>query len=212
MSDSDEHDCHHPSDKEDDVYSDEIAVVIEKSISTDDSIQDLRLSQKDREKDYGNGWTESVQDRFEKLLHSCKTKCEMHNEASSYFNRWYRYITYPNIVLSTALTILTTYNTSAYNPDIVYYIAGISGVNSVIASLSGFWEYSERSASHRNTALQYSDLTRQITTELFLPIDERNAVKYDFDVFSLLLQNIEGSEPAIPKFIKRKRKKIKINP
>lgn len=187
--------------------SEEIVVTIDKSIRSD-SIHDLRLSDQDREKDYGNGWTESVLDRFEKLLNSCKVKRDMHNEASKYFNKWYRYITYPNIVLSTSLTILTTYNTSVYDSELVYYIAGISGLNSLIAALSGFWQYSERSAGHRNTALQYSDLSRQITTELFLPIEERNPVKYDFDVFSLLLQNIEGSEPSIPNFIQRKKRKI----
>jgi len=199
MSDSEHEHIH------DDDTDGEVAVTVEESIDSN-SIHDLRLSEKDREKDYGNGWTESVLDRFESLLHCCKAKRDMHNEASKYFNKWYRYITYPNILLSTSLTILTTYNTSVYDSELVYYIAGISGVNSVIAALSGFWQYSERSSAHRNTALQYSDLSRQITTELFLPIDERNPVKYDFDVFSLLLQNIEGSEPSIPNFILKRRK------
>lgn len=171
-----------------------------------DKIEELRLSRQERERDYGNGWTESTLNRFELLLRHCQKYRDLHNEASEYYNKWYRYITYPNIILSTALTILTTYNTSSYNQNIVYYIAATSGLNSLITGFSSFWEYSKRSATHRNTALQYSDLSRQITTELFLPINERNSIKYDFDIFSLLLQNIEGGEPSIPMFLKKKYK------
>jgi len=174
------------------------------NINIDDNSSDLRLSQQEKEKDYGNGWTESSLDKFEELLKCCKRKVLLHNTSSAYFSKWYRYITYPNIILSTVLTMLTTYNTSTYETTLVYYIAGLSGLNNLITGFSSFWEYSKRADSHNNSALQYSDLSRQITTELFLPINERNPIKYDFDVFSLLLQNIEGSEPSIPKFIQNK--------
>lgn len=179
----------------------------ENSISINiDEMSDLRLSEKEKEKDYGNGWTESSLDKFEELLKCCKKKVILHNEANAYYSKWYRYITYPNIILSTTLTMLTTYNTSTYDQNLVYYIAGISGLNNLITGFSGFWEYSTRASLHRSSALQYSDLSRQITTELFLPIKDRNSIKYDFDVFSLLLQNIESTEPSIPKFILKKYK------
>lgn len=166
----------------------------------------LKFSKQQREKDYGNGWTESTVGKFEELLKICRHKTKLHYKASIYYAKWYRYITYPSIFLSTLITILTTYNTSGYNPDIAYWIAAISGINSLVTGFSSFWEYSKRSSLHTSTSLQYSDIKRQITTELFLPIGQRNSIKYDFDVYSLLLHNIESTELHIPEHILLKKK------
>lgn len=187
--------------------TDYITIPIDKEVPIADDSSDLRLSEKEREVDYGNGWTESSLDKFEELLKHCKMKVKNHADSSNYFSAWYRYITYPNIILSTALTMLTTYNTSSFNSNLAFTVAGISGVNSLVTGFSSFWEYSKRAANHNSTSLQYSDLARQITTELFLPINERNNIKYDFDVFSLLLQNIESSEPPVPGHIIKKNSK-----
>lgn len=167
-------------------------------VSMDD---DLRISERLKETDYGNGWTESVQDKFEEILKSCKKKVILHNEASSYFVKWYNWTTYPSIFLSTVLTVLTTYNSSIQDEEIGLTIAGISGLSTLFYSLSSFWEYGKRSEKHVQASLQYASLVRSLTAELFLPVEDRNSTHYCFDIYSMQLSTIEASEPSIPKFI-----------
>ena len=178
--------------------------------SSDDSLDEIildsgttkiRLSDKIEEKDYGLGWTQSSFEKFEEIMRYCELRSEYHLEAASYFNMWYRYFTYPQIILSTILTMTTTINTSFHHSHLSYSMAGISFLNNILSGFSSFCGYSSRETNHLSSHLQYSELARQITTELFLPINERNSVKYDFNMYSLLLQNIEGSEPPIPKLI-----------
>lgn len=169
----------------------------EKRSDTSSSLN-IDISEQIKETNYYKGWTISTSEEFEKMLKNCMKRADEHSKCCKYYSAWNRYITYPSIILTTLVSILTTYN---INPEnnlqniISYTVVGLSGVNTLMTSLSSFWDYSNRASKHNSTSLQYNELARQIRTELFLPLEERNSVKYNFDIFSLLLQNIESNSP-----------------
>lgn len=167
-------------------------------------MMDLRLSDIDEETDYDNGWTEIVQDKFEEYLRICKEKSTLHGEASSYYSKWYRYVTYPIIVVGGVNTVIASLNVRDKNIDLSYIIAILSGVHATTQAISSFVEYGKRSNEHSLTAIGYASLARYIESQLWLKPAERDTPKFNFEVVTREMYSICTNEPSLPSHIQRK--------
>lgn len=168
-------------------------------------MEDLKISDHMNEIDYANGWTETTQDKFEEYLRVCKENAKKHTEASKYFSKWYRWTTYPILILGGTNAVLASLNASDdASGDLSLPIAIMSGIYATAHALSSFVEYGQRSSSHNLTANNYAALARGMEAQLWLKPEERDTPKFNFEVVSRDFSAIASTEPHLPGSIEKK--------
>lgn len=98
----------------------------------------------------------------------CKLRYRQHYEASRYNKSKYKKLVIPILVLSSLLTVLSSYNASFTNIKITWIIAVVSFFLTFCQALSSFYEYNEVSNRHAITYSSYHALYR--TIEMYLII------------------------------------------
>lgn len=163
---------------------------------------DLHLEDQVFETNYDNGWTETTQDKFEEYLVKCNEKAHLHGKAAAYFSKWYRWTTYPVLVMGGVNTVIASLNVRDGSERMSYVIAVLSGVHATAQAFSSFVEFGKRCEGHLRSANGYSALARNIESQLWLQPSERDTPKFNFEVVSREFQTIASTEPFIPEHIK----------
>jgi uncharacterized protein YeeX (DUF496 family) len=134
----------------------------------------------------------------------CKKQNSFHYESALYYRKLYIKYTIPVLILSSLVTVLSTFNTkSENNIPLSICIAVFSGVLTASQSLMAFLEYGERSNNHKNTLLNYNNLKRNIKKYLLLYefSDTDISLKEIKNIIETIhkdYSNIENTEPLVP--------------
>jgi len=164
-------------------------------------LEDIRLDDDVQQAiQYRDGWTDKVQQRFEKYLVQCRVKVLKHTQSSLLFDRRHTIVTIPVLGFSSAVTFVSGYNISD-GPDISLVVFFVSMVATILNALTTFLAYNKRSEKHLTTANSYSNLARLIEKQLFLPVEQRDSVGDSFEIFGKEFESINATEPLIPQSI-----------
>ena len=157
------------------------------------------------------GWTKHLHELFKQCRRECLQKELEHYYATQYFRKWYRWTTYPTLIFATAAAVLASLNTTtdkctSKSEALSLTVAIVTGLHSLMVSLTQFVEYGQRASKHSLCANNYASLARFITSEMFMRPSEREIPKIDFLVLSNQLDAISSNEPTIPPHIVKKAK------
>jgi len=175
----------------------------ELSLTSEDSdhLSLKSIASLEKEFKYDKEWTETLNKKFNSYVLFCYQKNEEHNAASIYFSKLYRLITYPLLVLSSVITMLASLNVSNDIEYLDIYIAVLTGLYSVIHSISTFVEYGNRSKCHEHTSNQYLSLARSLESQLFFETSKREHPRVMYEIVSRELFTISQNECNVPKHL-----------
>lgn len=177
-------------------------------------IDDVTLEMVDVEKGYENGWTETVQIAFEKYRLICQEKQNLHYKAQIYFAAWYRWTTYPILILASAISILASFNATEVSSldqstktEIIMSIvlAILTGLHTLGLAFLNFVEYGQRSSKHNLANVRYASVERYINSQILMKPAERESAKFDFEIVSREFDAIQTNEPPIPERLDKKQ-------
>lgn len=172
-----------------------------------DEIIDLKKVSTEEEFD---AWTQTVQEAFFQYSKECETHVKRHALAEQYFKRWYRYTTYPVIIITAVVSVMATLNVSddshLHTDSRLFKIllVVISTLHTILVGYIQFVEYGTRASRHNFAHLGYAHLERLIKREVILKPNERDTPKFDFEIVSRELDAIAVNEPIVPDWIQKK--------
>ncbi len=166
-------------------------------------MEDLKIEDQMNEIEYDNGWSENIQDKFESYLRICNNKSMQHSAAQSYFSKWYRWTTYPLLIMGGVNAVIASLNASDGEDGLSLIIAILSGVYATSNAIVSFVEYGKRSDAHNLTANNYAALARSMEAQIWLKPVERDTPKFNFEVVSRDFNSIASTEPAVPNSVSK---------
>ena len=129
----------------------------------------------------------------------------MHNQAYMIYRKKNLYFMIPLIIMST-LTGTANFAQSSFpaviRPNVPQIIGAINLISAIMTTIYQFLKVSEYMESHRISSINYGKLARNITTELNIPVKDRDASGADcVKLTRLEIDRLIEQSPSIPKFV-----------
>lgn len=138
-----------------------------------------------------------LQIKLNQVYVTCKIRYYMHMMSAARYKLYNTIATIPVIVLSTATTLLASFNTNNLLA-LTITISVMSGITTVCHAVASFLQYSTLYAKHFATANQYISLVQYIETNYFTNQEKIESLSPILLYINKQLINVQNSEPLIP--------------
>jgi hypothetical protein len=148
-------------------------------------------------------WNPALETLIAEEAERCAGLSWIHKECENHYSSRTNWIVLPGIVLSTANGFISGSSQLIFNNQTASSIGVgvISLFTGLLTTVGSYFAWARRTEAHKISSLQYQKMSKFLTIELTLPMNERVHAR---DILKITREQIERLleiSPSIPKFI-----------
>ena len=139
---------------------------------------------------------------FEWWVKQAREREAAHLEVAMYFNKLYRWLTIPTIITSaiaSSIALFLTGGADVGGTDLVLlgFITALNCLTTIGVTILATFRYSTVAENHRQSAVAFSSIARELDAQLFLPASKRLDPDFALEMYSQRFDDTLSSAPPL---------------